>query len=135
MRGPGIPAGQSRDGLVQNVDYAPTFVEWARVSSTELDGRSFAALAKTGSTAGWRSDVLLEHWKSGKGAMAIPDFFGLRTNDYAYVEYATGEVELYDMHNDPYEHVNQFYANPTALLQQLSDRVAALKACHGASCR
>jgi len=133
VRGPGVPAGQRRDGLVQNVDYAPTFVEWARASSPELDGRSLAELA-TGSTSDWRHDVLLEHWKSRKGAGAIPDFLGLRTDDYAYVEYVTGEVELYDIHADPYEHVNQFYANPTALLQQLSARVAALKACRGASC-
>jgi len=135
VRGPGIPTGQSRDGLVGNVDYAPTFVEWARASSPELDGRSFAALAKTGSTAGWRSDLLLEHWKTGRGAQAIPDFYGLRTSDWAYVEYGTSEVELYDMHNDPYELANQYFANPTALLKQLSDRVAVLKACRGASCR
>lgn len=134
VRGPGIPAGQHRDGIVQNVDYAPTFVEWARASSPELDGRSFAQLA-TGPTSDWRHDVLLEHWKSHRGVSAIPDFFGLRTDDYAYVEYATGEVELYDIHGDPYEHANQFDAHPTALLQQLSARVAALKGCRGASCR
>jgi arylsulfatase A-like enzyme len=135
VRGPGIPAGQRRDGLVQNVDYAPTFVEWARAASPELDGRSFAELLQTGSSAQWRRDVLLEHWKTGKGKGAIPDFFGVRTDDYAYVEYSTGEVELYDVHADPYERANQVYANPTALLQQLADRVATLKACRGASCR
>jgi N-acetylglucosamine-6-sulfatase len=135
VRGPDIPAGQHRDGLVQNVDYAPTFVEWARASSPDLDGRSLAQLLATGSTSDWRHDVLLEHWKSHTGAAAIPDFSGLRTDDYAYVEYATGEVEVYDIRNDPYEHVNQFDAHPTALVQQLSDRVAALKGCRGSSCR
>ena len=134
MRGPGIPAGQTRDALVQNVDYAPTFVEWARASAPVLDGRSFASIAGTGSPTGARSDMLLEHWKAGRGT-GIPDFFGLQTTDYAYVEVSTGEFELYDMHEDPYELANQYFANPTALLKQLSDRVAALKACQGASCR
>ncbi|HXK09912.1 MAG TPA: hypothetical protein VMT70_09730 [Vicinamibacteria bacterium] len=99
-----------------------------------LDGRSFASIAGTGSLTGARSDMLLEHWKAGRGT-GIPDFFGLQTTDYAYVEVSTGEFELYDMHEDPYELANQYFANPTALLKQLSDRVAALKACQGASCR
>jgi arylsulfatase A-like enzyme len=136
VRGPGVPAGQRRDGLVQDVDYAPPFVVGARASSPELDGRSFAGLLATGSTSQWRHDVLIEHWRIRRGGSpaAIPDFFGLRTDDYAYVEYETGEVELYDIKADPYEHVNQFGAS-TALLQQLSARVAALKGCRGLSCR
>jgi hypothetical protein len=36
---------------------------------------------------------------------------------------------------DPYELSNQYAAGNTALLQQLSARVAALKACRGAACR
>jgi N-acetylglucosamine-6-sulfatase len=135
VRGPGIPAGESRDALVSNVDYAPTFVEWARTSASDLDGRSLATLLQTGSTTSWRNDLLLEHWQARAQAAdtAVPDFAGLRTTDYAYVEYATGEVELYDIHNDPYELTNQFPQNPD-LRKQLSDRVAALKACRGASC-
>ncbi len=137
VRGPGIPAGGSIDALVQNVDYAPTFVEWARASAPQLDGRSLASLLRTGSTDGWRTELLLEHWQAHQQASdtAVPDFVGLRTTDYAYVEYATGQVELYDIHADPYELANQYFANPTALLKQLSDRVATLKACSGASCR
>jgi N-acetylglucosamine-6-sulfatase len=53
VRGPGIPAGQSRDPLVFNVDYAATFIEWARASAPDLDGRSLAALLRTGSPTDW----------------------------------------------------------------------------------
>jgi N-acetylglucosamine-6-sulfatase len=137
VRGPGVPAGQTRDALVQNVDYAATFADWGRASPPELDGRSFAGLLRTGSTAGWRSDLLLEHWqvrlKAAEGT--IPDFVGLRTGNYAYVEYATGEFELYDVLKDPYQLSNQYPANNVPLLQQLSTRVAALKACRGTACR
>ncbi len=136
VRGPGVPAGESRNALVGNVDYAATFVEWARATaSLALDGRSFATLLQAGSTASSRADLLLEHWQARQQASdtAVPNFVGLRTTDYAYVEYATGEVELYDIHADSYELSNQYPMN-TAVLQQLSARVAALKACSGDSC-
>ncbi|MFI5042738.1 MAG: sulfatase, partial [Acidimicrobiales bacterium] len=137
VRGPGIPAGQSRDPLVFNVDYAATFMEWARASAPNLDGRSLASLARTGPPTDWRTDLLLEHWQPGAKATGsdIPDFVGLRTTSYKYVEYPNGQVELYDILGDPYELSNQYFANNVALLQQLSARVAALKACVGAACR
>jgi N-acetylglucosamine-6-sulfatase len=136
VRGPGIPAGQTIDALVFNVDYAPTFVAWARASAPDLDGRSFAALLETGSTSGWRSDFLLEHWRDGNNTpTTIPDFFGVRTTDYSYVEYKGGQVELYDIHKDPYQLSNLYFNAPPGLVKQLSDRVAALKPCQGAACR
>jgi arylsulfatase A-like enzyme len=136
VRGPGIPAHQTIDALVFNVDYAPTFAAWARASAPEMDGRSFAALLEAGSTVGWRSDFLIEHWLTGNSIpSAIPDFFGLRTTDYAYVEYKTGQTELYDMNKDPYQLSNLYFRPPAGLVKQLSDRVAALKTCQGASCR
>ena len=138
VRGPGVPPGQTRDALVFNVDYAATLVEWARASAPEMDGRSLASLLSKGASPDWRGDLLLEHWNprtSGARQLGIPDFAGVRTTDYMYVEYATGDVELYNIHKDPYELANQYYANPTALLKQLSDRVAALRNCRGASCR
>jgi arylsulfatase A-like enzyme len=137
VRGPGIPPGQTRDALVFNVDYAPTFVEWARASAPEMDGRSLASLLAAGPTPGWRTDLLLEYWQPRlkQADTGIPDFVGLRTTDYTYVEYATGQAELYDIHKDPYQLSNQYSGAPATLLKQLSDRVAALRSCRGATCR
>lgn len=55
----------------------------------------------------WREDILLEHWpaEEGVGSM-IPEFYAVRTMEWKYVEYVTGEKELYDLVNDPYELVN-----------------------------
>ena len=33
----------------------------------------------------------------------IPEFYSIRTMEWKYTEYSTGEVELYDLVNDPYE--------------------------------
>jgi arylsulfatase A-like enzyme len=137
VRGPGIPPGQTRDALVFNVDYAATFMEWARASAPDMDGRSLATLLRSGPAADWRTDLLLEYWQPRLmgGSTSIPDFVGLRTTDYTYVEYATGQAELYDIHKDPYQLSNQYGGAPATLLKQLSDRVAALRSCRGATCR
>jgi cysteine-rich repeat protein len=60
----------------------------------------------------------------------IPDYFGVRdvTNGFTYVEYETGEVELYDLSADPAQLDNRaddpFYAATRArLAQRLADLV------------
>ena len=45
IRGPGVPAGTSRDHLVTNADLAATFSEWAGAPPPpDMDGRSLAPL-------------------------------------------------------------------------------------------
>ena len=64
----------------------------------------------------------------------IPPFFGIRTPDYVYVEYSTGERELYDLKNDPYQLQNLAATKPE-LLNQLAAQLAKLRKCSGAECR
>jgi N-acetylglucosamine-6-sulfatase len=138
VRGPGVPAGSVSDAFVLNVDFAPTFVEWARASAPAADGRSLRPLLATGSTADWRTDVPLEHWQKqlpgAEGDEAIPDFSGVRTAHYTYVEHATGEMELYDLDADPYQLDNQAPRAPADLVAKLSSRTTALRGCQGTSC-
>ncbi len=137
VRGPGIPAGQKIDALVANVDYPATFAQWAGVTPPDMDGRSFAGLARTGAQADWRSDLVLEHWavQLRTSGEEIPDFVGVRTTSYTYVEYPNGQRELYDVTQDPYELSNQVLSGNTTLLGTLSARVSALKSCRGSSCQ
>jgi arylsulfatase A-like enzyme len=143
VRGPGVPPGQTRDQIVANVDFAPSFGEWARAHLPEsVDGRSFAPFLTTSPPAEWRKDLLLEHWQNlsdpdnprlVKGG--IPTFYGLRTADQlTYVEYVTGESELYDMRTDPYQLNNLGDQVPGSTIAPLSSRVAVLKTCRGATC-
>jgi len=144
VRGPGVPAGQTRDQIVANIDFAPSFAEWAHASIPDsVDGRSFASLLTATPPADWRRDLLLEHWqnlsdpdnpKQVQGG--IPTFYGLRTADQkTYVEYITGELELYDMTTDPYQLNNLGNQAPSTTIGPLSSRVATLKTCKGAACR
>ncbi|MFN8556233.1 MAG: sulfatase [Dehalococcoidia bacterium] len=157
VRGPGVPAGHTANSLVANLDLAPTFAALAGAAAPEwVDGRSFASqLGAEPAPATWRSAVLLEQGadtadsgepddadEPGGGRPAAgrtrpqpPAFRGLRTAGYKYVEYATGERELYDLAADPYELVNRAASADPALVAALSARLDALRGCAGPDCR
>ncbi len=144
VRGPGVAAGRAVDALVGNVDYAPTFAAWAGAAVPDfVDGRSFAPLLANGAGPAWRTAYLIEHYteggrtarhpgktthaakmKTGKGG--IPEFHGMRTQQYVYIEYATNERELYDLTKDPDELQNSAGTASPMLLGQLSTRLADL---------
>jgi N-acetylglucosamine-6-sulfatase len=101
---PGYYKPRTDNHLVANIDLAPTIADWAGVSAPDdVDGRSMVPILEDASSA-WRDDILLEHWptEEGVGSM-IPQFYSVRMSEWKYTEYDTGEVELYDLVNDPYE--------------------------------
>jgi N-acetylglucosamine-6-sulfatase len=59
----------------------------------------------------------------------------LRTQDYLYVEYKSGEHELYDLRKDPYELHNEYAAATTDLKQKLEKQLDALRQCTAEQCR
>ena len=126
VRGPGVPAGQSRGQLVANVDIAQTFAELAGASSpANTDGRSLAPLLTESPPQKWRKVQLLES----------SPWSGVRMERYAYVEYETDERELYDLQEDPYELKSIDESADPALLGDLHARLEALRNCTGDSCR
>jgi len=76
-----------------------------------------------------------ESSRSNGKERAVPSFEGIRTSTALYVEYETGERELYDLVADPSELRNLAGSSDTALLARYSSWLAALRACTGASCR
>ncbi len=65
----------------------------------------------------------------------IPNFRGLRTARYTYVEYDTGERELYDLTDDPAELRSLPVDAAHELRQRLHRELVALANCSGAACR
>jgi N-acetylglucosamine-6-sulfatase len=129
VRGPGIPANQVRPQLVLNNDFAPTFADIADAPVPEdVDGRSLLPLMNNTPPQSWRTAVLNE--KPGGGG-----YHSLITTRYTYVEYKTGERELYDRQQDPYQLSSIHRTASPALLDSLHSRLALLKACAGQSCR
>jgi len=131
IAGPGIPRGARRGALVSNVDLPATILDAARARPMRrLDGRSLVPIARDPRLRANR-DLLLE---TGLGA-ARANYSGVRTGRFKYVEYATGERELYDLLRDPFElrsrHADRAY---TRIRRELARRLAVLRRCAGRSC-
>jgi N-acetylglucosamine-6-sulfatase len=136
VRGPGIPAGRRVDHITLNIDLAPTFAEIAGLPVyPSVDGRSLLPLfaARPPARAEWRDDALIEYWSLD--AEGIPGFSALRTAHRLYVEYQTGDHELYDLDRDPYQLQNVFGVTPAAEVKPLAERLGVLRTCAGSGCR
>jgi arylsulfatase A-like enzyme len=59
----------------------------------------------------------------------------LRTENYLYVDYKTGEHELYDLRKDPYQVHNHYSTASPKLRARLEAQLDALRQCDGAQCR
>ena len=134
VRGPGIRAGSSSVELVLNNDLAPTFVQIAGGTPPSfVDGRSLLQVWRRNNST-WRTAIMNE--RPLKDGDPVPPYHALITQRYTYVEYATGEKELYDRTDDPYElrskHDDSAYAE---IMAAFSIRLRDLKVCKADTCR
>jgi len=131
VRGPGIRAGTDRSELVLNNDLAPTFERIAGVTPPSYtDGRSVLPVWK-GSATTWRTAVLNE--RRAKDGNPVSLYSSALTRRYTYIENYTGEKELYDRNDDPFEltNISGTAETPAGLPSQLQ----ALEGCAGGTCR
>ncbi len=135
IRGPGIPTGEVRQQLVGTMDLTATFVDAAHAEpGRTLDGSSLLTLIHKPHAREDR-DIVIEAGPHKVGGEMT--FTGLRTEHYTYVEYATGERELYDLTKDPYELSNQIVDPPghPGLVLKLAAQLDEMRNCVGAGCR
>jgi arylsulfatase A-like enzyme len=116
-----VKPGTRRPELVQNIDYAPTILEAARVPvPQEVQGRSLVPLLKGRTPDDWRETILYTYY--GRGAHAVASHRGVRNRRYKLIEFHTkGEWEFYDLEKDPLE-MNSLYGRP-----EYADIIADLK--------
>ena len=120
---PGMFPARSETKFAANIDLAPTFADLANAPIPDsVNGMSLLPLLND-PNAIWRDDLLFEHWPTEDGiGSKIPEFYAVRNSEWKYVEYSTGEKELYDLKKDPYELENiadqPAYAEIQSLLQK-----------------
>ena len=85
--------------------------------------------------ANWRQDFLVEFYTPPKAPPTNQAYYGLRTQDTLYVEYASGERELYDLKVDPYQLSSLHRAAESERMKALSNRLSKLKSCAAETCR
>jgi hypothetical protein len=68
------------------------------------------------------------------GVAHVPKYTGVRTGRYLYVEYATGERELYDTRMDRDE-IHNLNGHDPRLERELANQLSRLRHCRANTCR
>jgi arylsulfatase A-like enzyme len=138
--GPDFPAGTDTR-LIGNIDLAPTFAQIAGAPARDdWDGRSFLggldreviAIERRGNAAPSEDDMGVLGLEDQKRPQVFQGFRG--ANGIVYIEYVTGEVELYDLDADPYQLNNLAVGKTAADFPDYHDRSQELRDCHAAAC-
>lgn len=128
-----IKAGTVIDKLVQNLDFAPTFLNYAGVKiPQEMQGESFRKLVN-GQSSKWRDAIYYQYFEY-PGAHMVKRHYGVRTNRYKLIHfyYDVDEWELYDLEKDPHE-MTSVYNNPayTKVQAELKQQLIELRKKYG----
>lgn len=100
-----IQAGSVSDEMVQNLDFAQTFLAAAGLPQpNDMQGESLMPLL-TGQTEQWDRDAVYYHYYEYPGFHMVKRHYGIVTTEYklAHFYYDVDEWELYDRKNDPLE--------------------------------
>jgi arylsulfatase A-like enzyme len=127
VRWPGVVrAGSVDEHLVQNLDFAPTFLEIAGVGiPPDMQGRSLVGLLKESAADDWRTSVYY-HFYEFPGVHDVRRHRGIRTDRYKLIHfYELDEWELFDLRQDPRE-LESVYDDPgrAALVAELKQALA-----------
>ena len=134
-----VKPGQRFDTLVENVDFAPTLLEYAGATiPSTIQGRSFRSLLETGREPdSWKKETYYRYWMH-MAHHDNPAHVGIRTKTHKLIFYYGCNYdggyrtppgwELYDLASDPAETIN-LYDNPenTDLVADLKARLATLR--------
>ncbi len=125
-----IVAGTTSDEMVQNLDFAQTFLEAAQIEApADMQGESLIPLL-TGNGPVWKREAVYYHYYEYPGVHAVKRHYGVVTREYKLVRfyYDVDEWELYDRKKDPQEMTN-VYADPqyASIVKDLKAKLAALR--------
>lgn len=148
MRGSGIPKGEVRAPLVNNLDIVATIEDLAHVIPGHVpDGASLLPLLNNPNIP-WRTALFVQGQDVPIGFTQVINpgvagtgglFTEVRTNNYLYAEHNSPlfgfEKEFYDLSKDPFELMSRpndpAYAN---IVSALSTTLSKLKTCIGKDC-
>ena len=137
MQYPGHIAPGTRVSVpVQNVDYAPTFLDYAGLPGREqIQGRSLREVVDGTPPADWREDIYY-HYYEYPGFHAVRAHYGVKSGRYKLMRFY-GDInqwEFYDLAGDPMEMDNRI-EDPSSqrIIADLKQRLEALRTRYGDS--
>jgi len=105
-----IKAGIIIDEMVQNIDFAPTFMHYAGIEKpADMQGESIREIAAGKKVRNWR-DAVYYHYYAYPAVHMVKRHYGVRTDRYKLIHfyYDVDEWELYDLEKDPHEMKNVY---------------------------
>ena len=134
VRWPGVTKPGSVDThLVQNLDYAETFLELAGAEiPADMQGRSLVPLLRGENPEDWR-EAIYYHYYGYPAVHMVARHYGIRTERYKLMRfYQLDEWELYDLETDP-EELTNLYGQPEygGILASLAVQLGELRGHYG----
>jgi arylsulfatase A-like enzyme len=114
IRYPGkIKAGTVNDGMILNMDFAPTWLEYAGLPvPSEIQGKSFLPLLNGKRPSDWRKTMYYRYYHYPQDHR-VQQHYGVRTERYKLIYFhRINQWELFDLKNDPHE-LKNVYADPS----------------------
>ncbi len=125
-----IMAGSVNTDIVLNLDFAPTFLDYAGVSTpADMQGVSMKPILHGKTPADWRQ-AMYYHYYEFPGAHSVKKHYGIRTQTHKLIHFYDDidAWELYDLIKDP-EELKNVYDDPTysEVVKQLKADLKALQ--------
>lgn len=108
-----VKPGTTSDALVQNLDFAQTFLDAAGIEApADMQGESMVPLL-TGNDAAWDRNAVYYHYYEYPAEHMVNRHYAIITQDYKLIHYyyVEDQWELIDRKNDPLE-LNNVYDDP-----------------------
>ena len=134
IRWPGVVKPGTRfEPFIQNIDYAPTFVDLAGGKiPAGLHGQSLVPILRGETPADWRTSVYY-HYYDHNGSHKVANHYGVRNGRYTLTYfYEINEWELFDNQKDPNQ-LRSVYRDPAyaQTLTELQAELARLRQLYG----
>ena len=131
VKWPGVTkAGSRSKQMVQNLDYAQTFLQMAGANiPANMQGKSLVPILKNGRAENWR-DSIYYHYYEYPSVHMIPRHYGIRTERYKLIHFYQfgNEWEMYDLKEDPDELTNIYGKSSKETLQKdLKKQLVAIR--------
>ncbi len=107
-----VAPGAENTDLIQNVDFAETFLDVAGADiPSDMQGRSLRPLMKGDTPDDWRSSIYYHYWEF-PAVHSVARHRGVRTARFKLIHYYQADAwELFDLENDPHE-MKSVYDDP-----------------------
>lgn len=130
VKWPGVTRpGSVNTDLVQNLDYAQTFLAMTRTPiPDDMQGRSLVPLLQGATPDDWRQSIYY-HYFEYPGAHMVAKHNGIRTQRFKLMHfYQFGEWEFYDLEEDPDELTNVYdHPNYQDIIDLLKQQLTQLQ--------